>query len=147
VKDFFHLPNWPDGSATPDLGGRPLTIFPLPGHEPSHIAVYDAVTRMLLTGDTLYPGLLTIQDWLAYRRSAARMAQFAAAHPVTFVLGAHVEMKKTPRQMYPLGTTFQPHEHALPLAAQHVQMWHDACEAMGDQPHHDVHDEYIIEPL
>jgi len=147
VKTFFHLPNWPDGSAELDLGGRVLTILPLPGHEPSHLAMYDAETRILLTSDTLYPGLLTVRDWPAYRKSAARLAQFTAAHPVSFVLGSHIEMKKTPRQMYPLGTTFQPDEHALPLFAEHVQAWHNACEAMGDHPHHDVHDEFIIEPL
>lgn len=42
VKSFFGLSSWPNGQATLDLGGRPLTILPLPGHEASHIAAYDA---------------------------------------------------------------------------------------------------------
>src|ERR1700691_531425 len=147
VKDFFHLPNWPDGSAEFDLGGRILTILPLPGHEASHIAVYDATTEVLLSGDTLYPGLLTVEDWPAYRNSSARLANFTVDHAVSFVLGAHIEMKRTARHMYPLGTTFQPDEHPLPLLAQHIQAWHNACDAIGDHPHHYVLDEFIIEPL
>src|SRR5438270_410259 len=63
------------------------------------------------------------------------------------LLGGHVEMKKTKRQLYPIGTTFQPDEHSLPLAAGRLADWHNACEALGDHPHHDVHDEFIIEPL
>jgi hydroxyacylglutathione hydrolase len=147
VKSFFGFTNWPQGSAELNLGGRALTILPIPGHEQSHIAVYDAGASVLLTGDTLYPGLLTVQDWPSYRLSAARLARFASARPIAFVLGAHIEMKRTPRQMYPLTTTFQPDEHALPLMAQHIQAWQNACEAMGDHPHHDVHSEFIIEPL
>jgi glyoxylase-like metal-dependent hydrolase (beta-lactamase superfamily II) len=147
VKAFFHLPDWPEGRATFDLGGRALTVLPLPGHEPSHIAIYDPNSRILLTGDALYPGLLTVRDWPAYRRSANRLADFVAKLPVSYVLGAHVEMKKTPKEMYPLGSTFQPDEHPLPLAKEHVEAWRQACEAMGDTPRHDVHDEFIIEPV
>lgn len=55
VRRFFRLPDWPDGQARLDLGGRTLTVFPIPGHESSHIATYDRRTRSLLTGDTLYP--------------------------------------------------------------------------------------------
>ena len=67
VKAFFSLPQWPNGSSTLDLGGRTLVVFPIPGHELSHIVVYDSATHVLLTGDTLYPGLLTVQDWEAYQ--------------------------------------------------------------------------------
>src|SRR4051812_10875287 len=72
VRGFFRLLDWPDGQADLDLGGRTVTVFPIPGHEASHIATYDRRTQVLLTGDMLYPGLLTVRDWVAYRRSAAR---------------------------------------------------------------------------
>lgn len=146
VKEFFGLQDWPNGMAELNIGNRSLTIFPLPGHEKTHIAIYDSNSQLLLTGDTLYPGLLTVQDWSAYRRSSTRLAQFAATHPVSFVLGAHIEMTKKPRQMYPLGTTFQPNEHALPLMAEDINTWHNACEAMGDPPHRLYSDNFIIEP-
>ncbi len=147
VKSFFGLPNWPDGQAIFDLGGRKLTVIPVPGHESDHIAVYDDRTKALLTGDMLYPGLLTVRDFAAYRRSACRLADFASRHEVSLVLGNHIEMKTTPRELYPYRTRFQPDEHALPLTAAHIKELHDACEAMANSPHYDIHDDFIIEPL
>ena len=145
VQNFFRLPNWPDGEAALELGNRPVTIFPIPGHEAAHIAVYDSRNKWLLTGDTLYAGLLTIADWNAYRASAARLAHFVDQHEISAVLGAHIEMKSAPRQLYDIGTTFQPQEHVLPLKAAHVHELHRACEAMADNPHENVHDDFIIE--
>jgi glyoxylase-like metal-dependent hydrolase (beta-lactamase superfamily II) len=146
VKAFFGLPSWPNGTATVDLGGRQLVILPLPGHEESHIAAYDSNTQILLTGDSLYPGKLTVETWSYYRDSAARLADFVSAHAVSLVLGAHVEMTKTPRALYPIPTRFQPDEHVLPLGAQHVHEWHQACRAMGNNPHVDIHDDFVISP-
>ncbi len=144
VKAFYGLVAWPDGEAQLDLGGRQLTVFPIPGHEESHIAIYDAATKILLTGDTLYPGRLTIQDWPAYRASAARLAAFARRHEIGHVLGNHIEMTATPGRIYPIPCNFQPHEHALPLTAAHIEELHLACEAMADAPRRDVHDDFII---
>lgn len=144
VKLFFGLADWPEGEAAFDLGGRTLTIFPIPGHETSHIAIYDPRTKALLTGDTLYPGLLTVQDWPAFRRSAARMAQFARQHEIAMVLGNHIEMMSMPRRLYRIGTIYQPDEHVLPLAAAHIEELHLACEAMGDSPRVDIHDDFVI---
>ena len=128
------------------MGGRNLTVFPIPGHEGSHIAVYDPRMQVLLTGDMLYPGLLTVQDWTAYRRSAARLAKFVQQKAVVLVLGNHIEMKKAPRDIYPIGTTFQPDEHVLPLSATHIEELNTACEAMAHSPHVDVHDDFVIRP-
>jgi hydroxyacylglutathione hydrolase len=147
VQRFFGLPDWPDGQTLLDLGGRTLTVFPIPGHEASHIATYDPRTQSLLTGDMLYPGVLTVRDWRAYRRSAARLARFAEEHEVARVLGSHIEMTNRPREAHPLGTTHQPDEHALPLSAQHLAELHAACEAMGAAPGVDVHDDFVIRPL
>jgi glyoxylase-like metal-dependent hydrolase (beta-lactamase superfamily II) len=80
IMERFGLSDWPDGRPVFDLGGRPLDVFPIPGHEPHHIALYDRNTRILLTGDMLYPGVLTVPvaAWETYRQSAARLADFAA---------------------------------------------------------------------
>jgi hydroxyacylglutathione hydrolase len=146
VKAFYSLQDWPEGRAVLDLGARQLIVMPLPGHEPSHIAAYDSRSQFLLTGDTLYAGLLTVQDWPAYLRSAARLAEFAAEHSVSRILGCHIEMKRTAHQMYPIPTTFQPDEHTLSLTVAHLEEWHAAVEAMGDSPHQDVHADFIIDP-
>lgn len=147
VMAFFGLTQWPDGESSLQLGDRLLTVMPLPGHDPAHIAVHDERTGILLTGDTLYPGLLTVRDWPAYRRSAERLARFVDSRSVSHVLGCHVEMKRAAGQLYRIGTTFQPDERALPLTAGHVREWHAACEAMGATPRRDVHADFIIEPL
>src|SRR5262249_36316612 len=139
VQRFFGLRSWPEGQATLDLGDRPLTVLPLPGHEPTHIAVYDPRHQLLFSGDTLYPGLLTVRAWPAHRKRAGRLAAFVATHKVTHVLGAHVEMTRRPKEMYPLETTYQPEEHVLQLGATHVEELHRAMEALGDQPGRDVH--------
>ncbi len=134
VQAFWALPDWPDGQATFELGGRPLTAIPTPGHETAHIAVFDHRTGLLLTGDVLYPGLLTVRDWAAFRATARRLRDFSLAHPVRLALGNHVEMSRTPGALYPLGSTWQPDEHPLPLDTSHIEALHRLCETLGDAP-------------
>lgn len=56
VKSFFNFESWPTANKTIDLGERKLTIIPLPGHKEDALAVYDKQTKVMLTGDTFYPG-------------------------------------------------------------------------------------------
>jgi hydroxyacylglutathione hydrolase len=147
VRAAFGIGGWPDGTGAIDLGGRRLTVFPIPGHEPAHIALHDEATRILFSGDTLYPGLLTVRDWPAFRASAARMAAFVRAHPVTYVLGCHIEMRDEAGRFYPLGTTYQPEEHALQLGPEHVEELHEVCVALGDVPRVEVRADFIVQPV
>lgn len=144
VRAFWGLDDWPEGEATFDLGGRVLTVFPTPGHEAAHVAVFDARTGLLLTGDVLYPGLLTVRDWPAFRATARRLRDFARRHPVRLCVGNHVEMSRTPGVLYPLGATFQPDEHPLPLGVAHVEALHRLCEGMGDAPHDVVEASFAV---
>lgn len=146
VKQFFQLPQWPNGRGTIDLGGRILDVIPAPGHEPSHIAIYDRRERLLLSGDTLYPGLLVVNDWRSYRRTAARLAAFAATNPVSHVLGAHIEMTAQAGRWFGLGTLFQPGEHRLELTQAHLTEWNAALQAIGAQPRLDRRADFIIYP-
>lgn len=146
VKGFFGITHWPADAATFDLGGRVLDILPIPGHEASHIAVYDRHTGLLLSGDTLYPGLLVVNDWAAYFRSAASLGAFGLANPISFVLGGHVEMTDRPGHWFGLGTLFQPNEHVLQMEAQHLTEWSKAVAALGQHPRTDRHDDFIIFP-
>ncbi|MEO6193905.1 MAG: MBL fold metallo-hydrolase, partial [Thermoanaerobaculia bacterium] len=147
VRTAFGIGGWPDGTGSIDLGNRRLTVFPIPGHEPTHVAFHDEATRTLFSGDLLYPGLLTVRDWPAYRASAARLAAFARAHPVSWVLGCHIEMGREAGQLYPLGTTWQPDEHALQLGPEHVEELHEVCEALGDAPRVEVRTDFIVQPV
>lgn len=147
VMSFFRLQGASQGASDFDLGGRVLTILAIPGHEASHIAVYDAKTKILLTGDTAYPGLLTVRDWTAYCESAERLVKFTATHPVSHVLGAHIEMKRTPRNYYEPATAFQPEEHSLPLAAKHLVEIREVCQASGGSPRRDTRADFVVVPV
>ena len=115
VRDFFGVPHWPDQPGRIDLGDRVLDVLPIPGHQPAGVALYDRRTGMLLTGDTFYPGRLYVRDTAAYAASISRLAAFVRSHPVTHLLGTHIENARTPFVDYPVGTVDQPDEHALDL--------------------------------
>ncbi|MGH7149125.1 MAG: MBL fold metallo-hydrolase, partial [Planctomycetota bacterium] len=147
VATFFGILDWPRGEASFDLGGRLLRLLPIPGHQASSLAVYDARTGLLLTGDTFYPGRLYVTDWAAFRSSIARLASFAREHPVAHVLGTHVEMSRTPGVDYPIRATHQPEEHPLELAPARLLALDEFLRTAGDQPVRKVFDDFIVQPL
>jgi glyoxylase-like metal-dependent hydrolase (beta-lactamase superfamily II) len=144
VQHFFGITHWPDQVATFPLGGRTLDVISIPGHEAAHIALYDRNTQLLLTGDTLYPGLLVVHDWEAYRRSLTRLKNFAMAHPIRLILGAHVEMTNQPGKWFGLPALYQPGEHVLQLEARHLGELNSALQAIGAHPRTERHDDFII---
>ncbi len=146
VQAFFQIQSWPTQQATFELGGRALTVIPLPGHEASHVAVHDPRTGWLLTGDSLYPGRLYVQNWAAYRASISRLVAFSQTRSITRVMGTHVEMTSTPRVDYPIGTTYQPMEHPLPLSLSHLLELDAALTRLGATPTREVHEDFIISP-
>jgi len=147
VKAHFQLKQWPEGEAQIDLGGRLITVLPLPGHEAAHLAFYDQRSGTVFSGDSLYPGMLTVRDWPAYRRSIARLLKFAETHPVTAFAGAHIEMINKPYAMYELGTDYQPQEHKLFLGLEHLRQLHEALTAQGADPKRIERADFIVEPV
>ena len=147
VTRFFGITAWPTQIVTYDLGERRLDIIPVPGHEATHIAVYDRQTGILLTGDTLYPGRLYIRNWRAYKASISRLVAFSQTHPITHVLGTHIEMSNVAGRDYPRGSTYQPQEHVLQLTPTHLLQLHKAVRVMGTTPSRKILDDFIIYPL
>lgn len=145
VRSFFGFEDWPNRPVSFDLGGRELTILAVPGHLNDHIAVYDPRTRIVLSGDTFYPGHLFVSDRRAYRQSIARLAEFACRQPVRFFLGGHVEMTSAPRLAYRYRTTYQPVEHVLQLQPRHLAELHTVTARMGDALTRRVFDHFILE--
>jgi glyoxylase-like metal-dependent hydrolase (beta-lactamase superfamily II) len=146
VQAFFGVTSWPNQQVTLDLGGRILDIIPIPGHEASSIAFYDRTTRILLTGDTVYPGRLYIRDWPAFKSSIERLASFVKTHEVSQVLGTHIEMSTKPGVDYPVGTTYQPEERELQMTPAHILELYEAVLKMGEGPVRDVHNDFIVYP-
>jgi hydroxyacylglutathione hydrolase len=146
VKQFFGFTNWPEQQSKVELGNRTLDVIPSPGHEEAHLAFYDRRAKLLLSGDTLYPGLLVVRDWTAYKRSVARLKRFADENEIRFVLGAHIEMRSARGKWFGLGRTFQPNEHVLQLEARHLVELNDALSKLP-LPRVDRHDDFIIQPV
>jgi len=148
VQAAFGIASWPGDAGQLELGGRTLDVLGIPGHEQSHIAIYDRKAGLLLTGDTLYPGLLFVNDWTQYRDSVHRLAQFASSRQIAHVLGAHVEMTATPKQNYPYGTTYQPNEHVLQLQLAQLTELDAALTSLGPTPPAQAvaYDHFVIDP-
>jgi len=114
--EALSISQWPEGRGLIDLGNRKLVVIPSPGHQEEAISLYDPQTQWLLTGDTVYPGLVYVKSWDDYRDTIARLAKFAEEHEVSVVLGAHIEATNSPGDYYAVGTDYQPDEAPLPIA-------------------------------
>lgn len=149
VAAFFHFADWPRDAARFDLGGRVLDILATPGHQPAHIMVYDARTRLLFSGDMLYPGRLYVplNHFEDFRASAARLAAFAKTHPVRALLGAHIEMTTTPGKDYGMEAPVHADEHPLQLAPSTIRELRAAVAKAGPVPAIDRHADFIVYPV
>jgi glyoxylase-like metal-dependent hydrolase (beta-lactamase superfamily II) len=148
VAAFFGIADWPHQIVPFDLGGRKLEIIPTPGHHPTHIMVFDERTRLLLSGDTLYPGRLYVPSNLFadYRASIDRVAEFTRRRHVSHILGAHIEMSQTPGKDFPIGVRAHPNEHRLELPYAALGELQMAVKGMGDHVARAVHDDFIVYP-
>ena len=72
-----------------DTGDRHFSVFHLPGHSPGSIALYEARSRTLFSGDIIYDGELIDNAWHSnaeeYRESLARLRDF----PIEIVHAGH----------------------------------------------------------
>src|SRR5205814_7906657 len=114
--------------------------------EKASVAVYDHETKIVLTGDSFYPGRLYIRDWTAYQASIQRLLKFTEKNNVSYLLGNHIEMTNKPGKDYPMGTTYQSEEHILPLTVKDLRSLNEALIKLGDTPAYEIHDDFIIVP-
>ncbi|MFG3583143.1 MBL fold metallo-hydrolase [Streptomyces sp. NPDC047990] len=141
---FFGFDRDPDGVARVDLGGRVLECLATPGHHAAAVTYFDPWTGFLLTGDTVYPGRLYIEDWAAFTRTVDRLIGFCAGRPVTHVLGCHIEMTREPGQDYPVRTTHQPDEPPLEMTTAQLRAVRAAIDTVGDRPGRHVFDDFVL---
>jgi hydroxyacylglutathione hydrolase len=127
VREFFGFSQWPQGVAHIDLGGRVVDVMPAPGHQSSHVVFYDHATALVFTGDFLMPGRLLIDDKKAFRKSAARLAEFFSGRPVSHILGGHIELDAQ-GSAYPFGSHYHPNEHALELSKDDLVRLDEAAD-------------------
>lgn len=147
VKSFFNFEPWPTANKTIDLGGRKLTIIPLPGHKEDALAVYDEQTKVMLTGDTFYPGRLYVKNDKAFKASIKRLHDFAQRHQISTFLGTHIEMTNKPGVDYPIGSTYQPNECDLILTIQDLVELEQALSIQSLPLKRQVLNKVIIYPV
>jgi glyoxylase-like metal-dependent hydrolase (beta-lactamase superfamily II) len=147
LTEYFSLDSWPDGVSSIDLGERVVDVLPTPGHQGADIALYDRSRRLLLAGDTVHAGRLTIADFPAYQTSIDRLVEFAADHEVCYLFGAHVEMSNTAGEDFAVDSYYHPDEHPLELALDNLTELQTALAAMAADPVEETHDEFVIVPL
>jgi len=143
---YFGFAAEPESVAGIDLGGRVVDCLATPGHHKAAVTYYDRYTRLLFTGDTIYPGRLYVCDWAAFVRSIDRLADWCAQRPVSYLLGCHIEMSRTPGVDYPVGWTYQPDETPLELTTGHLMQLQSTLKAHDHQPGRYVLPEMIITP-
>ncbi|WBQ02044.1 MBL fold metallo-hydrolase [Kribbella sp. CA-293567] len=147
VAEYFGITAWPDQIVQFELGERTLDIIPIPGHHTTDLAFYDRSTRLLLTGDSLYPGRLYVTDWAAYRASVARLAEFVATgNPVELVLGAHIEMTDQAGADFAMGADRHPGEHELALRSAVLAELAAVLAEAGPEPRRVVREHFIVFP-
>jgi len=144
VMCFFGFTTWPDQVVQLDLGGRVLEITGSPGHHTSAISILDPWTGFLLTGDTVYPGRLYVEDMPAFTDSLDRLIRLAESRGVRHVMGAHIEMTRTRGRDYPIGTTYQPEEPALQMTLDQMRALHGAAKRVADLPGAHTFDDFVI---
>ena len=144
VAAFFGITDWPDHEVLFDLGGRVLRITGAPGHHAAAIAVHDPWTGFLLTGDTVYPGRLYVEDYPAFLTSLDHLLSWTETYPVRHVMGCHVEMTRTAGRDYPLGTRYQPDEAPLPMTVDQLVRVRAAARSVADRPGAHFFDEVAI---
>jgi glyoxylase-like metal-dependent hydrolase (beta-lactamase superfamily II) len=95
----FHITRTVSDGQVIDIGGRKLEVVFTPGHTPDSLCLLDRANRLLLTGDTFYPGPLYLfapeTDLGAYEKSIARLA--ALSGEVDHLLPAHNAPDAAPR--------------------------------------------------
>lgn len=132
-----------------NLGNRRIDVLFTPGHQEEAITLYDHRTQWLLTGDSFYPGLVYVKHWQDYQNSLARIVAFGTKHPVSAVLGGHIEMQKSTGEIYPIGTLYQPNEAPLALSFDALKAMEKSINDANakNTPREIKHENIIVMPM
>jgi hydroxyacylglutathione hydrolase len=162
VASAYNIPAWNSGTpltdtsvGSLDLGGRRLSVIPIPGHQSASVAFYDHATGDVLTGDSLYPGnVFTNGNWNQHKASTARLKNFldnlpAGSPPPRMMLGSHVEHSHAtdagPGVDLGWGNPNQPNEHNIVLRKSHLDEMHAYMQS-GVAPQSHTFGSFSIQP-
>jgi glyoxylase-like metal-dependent hydrolase (beta-lactamase superfamily II) len=144
AKVFYGLSDWPHGTGKIDLGGRVITVIPTPGTHKDGVTFYDSYTKLLYTGDLLYPGRIMIANDRDYVASLTRLKQWNESHAVKWVMGGHVEMMFVPGRAYPRFRNHREFEHVLQLEPKVIAEALASAETVVGQQKVVFQEEFIL---
>lgn len=150
VEEYWGFQDFPNDATTIDLGNRVLDVLGTPGHQAASLTLYDRRTRLLMTGDIVYPGHLFVfsqPDWTDFVQSLRRLVNFAGEHPVEWVVGCHIEMSDRPFGSFAWGTPQHPNEHVLEFPPEKLLDIYEAALSMDGDPECTIFDEFVIHPV
>ena len=78
-----------EGGDTLDLGDRHFEVIHTPGHSPGSIALWEAASGVLFSGDTVYDGPLVTDAWHSSLDDYVRSMERLLTLPVRIVHGGH----------------------------------------------------------
>ena len=98
--------------------------------------------------DSLGPYRLYIpmNEVKTYRDSIDRVAAFTRDKQVSWILGAHIELKTSPGELIPDEAPSHPDEHALEIPYGDLPELQTALHAMGDNLVQQAHRDFVIFP-
>jgi glyoxylase-like metal-dependent hydrolase (beta-lactamase superfamily II) len=128
---FWGMTNYPEEQVALDLDGRKILIWGNPGHVESEFAYYDTYTQILFTGDMFYRGRCYISFWDKWFASMERLMAFVDTHPVTHVVGCHVEISRTGED-YAYGITWQPDEAPMQLTVAELRKAYEVAKTVKE---------------
>lgn len=141
---FLGFDDDPGRVAEVDLSGRVLQCLATPGHHEAAVTFYDPYSGLLLTGDTVYPGRLYVEDVPRFITTMDRLIDFSSRRPITHVLGCHIEMTRRPGVDYPVLTTYQPDEPPLQMTVDQLRDIRAAVDEVGGVDGRHVFDDFIL---
>ena len=75
------------------------------------------------------------------------LVDFSNTHPVSAVMGTHIEMSNIPGKDYPAGSTYHPDEAGLALSVQDLKTLNRALGELGTKPQKKTMPKFIISPI
>ncbi|WP_262694270.1 MBL fold metallo-hydrolase [Kordiimonas aquimaris] len=149
IAAFFGVGSWPKDIGQYDLGNRTVDIIPTPGHQDSHVMVFDRDTRLLFSGDVIYPGRLYFRcnNVQEYKASIDRVADFAATRNISWVMGAHIELSQTPGKSYNSGDSKRSNERLIELPSSVITQVQAGTNKMLSLPRVEVYDNFTLFPI
>lgn len=149
IATYFSLDDWPNNVGSFNLGNRIVDLIPTPGHQESHVMVFDRKTQILFSGDVIYPGRLYFRctGVSEYKRSIDRLATFTKDRDVKWVLGAHIELSYKPGKSYDGDDLKRTDERLLELPPRVIANVQAATAKMENAPRVEVYDNFTLFPI